>query len=85
MVLAREGSGTRTAGWAGLLAYPVEDWERERAAAAGGRNGPAGRTGLRRKNMTERARIREREKEKKEKKILFFFLNTFSNPNPNLI
>ena len=81
----REGSGARTAGWAGLLAWPAEERERERAAAAGGRNGPVGRTGLRGKNKAERDRIREREKEKKEKKILFFFLNTFSNPNSNLI
>ena len=50
----------------------MEERERERAAAVGGRNGPAGRTGLCGKNKTEQARISEREKEKEEKNSFSF-------------
>ena len=50
----------------------MKEREREPAVAVGGRNGPAGRTGLCGKNMAERAKIHEREKEKKEKKSFSF-------------
>ena len=56
----------------------------ERAAAAGGRNGLAGHTGLHGKNKAERDRIREREKEKKEK-IPFLFLEHIFKFKSNLI
>ena len=52
----------------------MKEWERERAAAAGGRNGLAGRTRLRGKNKAEQARIREREKKIKKEKNSFLFL-----------